>query len=86
MIYDNLESEISNALPQLHPFTGFDTCSYKFNIGRVYVFKNFCKDPSSLIFIKILRLIITMIEKFAHKAKVFVQTIIYNEKYVSIRA
>lgn len=86
MIYDNLESEISNALPQLHPFTGFDTCSYKFNIGRVYVFKTFCKDPSSLIFIKILRLIITMTEKFAHKAKVFVQTIIHNEKYVSIRA
>ena len=37
MIYENLGSEISDALPQIHAKS-----SYKFSVGKVYVFKQVC--------------------------------------------
>ena len=39
-------------LPRLHVFSGSETISYKFTVGKVHVFKKICKDPSSLTLIK----------------------------------
>ena len=49
MIYDNLESEISDFLPQLHPITRSDNMSYKFNVEKVNVFKRFVKIFPALL-------------------------------------
>lgn len=40
----------------------------------------FCKDPSSLTLIKIIEMNITFTEEIVQKAKIFVQTIMYNRE------
>ena len=63
--------------------------SYKFNFEKVHVFKNACRDSSSLPLIKMLGSNFAMIEEIYQKVKVFFQTIMYNEKlyenYLSTR-
>ena len=41
MIYDNLESEVSDSLPQLYAVSGCNTTSYKSNVRKVPVLKKF---------------------------------------------
>ena len=47
---------------------------YKFNVGKVNVFVKVCKDTSSLSWIKILGLNITLFEEIVVMGKTFVQT------------
>ena len=71
-------------LPMVTP-----TTSYKFNVGKVHVFKKVFKHLSGLLLIKILGSNILMTERIVQKTKIFVQAIMYNKKlhknYVSIR-
>ena len=87
--YDNLGSEISDVVPEMHAITGYKTTSYKFYVENVHFFRIVCKGPSSLILIKMLGLNTALIEKLSKRQKIFVQTIIYkgnlNENYLSIR-
>ena len=53
--------------------------SCNFNVGKVHVLKNIFNDPSSLTVIKMLGLNIIKTKEVVQRAKVFVQTIIYNE-------
>ena len=46
--------------------------SYKFNVGKVNVFVKVCKDTSSLSWIKILGLNITLFEEIVVMGKTFV--------------
>ena len=46
MIYDNLVSEISDFVQELHGTTICDTTSYKTNVEIVHVFKNVYNDSS----------------------------------------
>ena len=62
MIYDNLESEISDIVPELHGVTGCDTTLYKFHVEKTNVFKNVYKLSFSLTLFKMLRLNITLAE------------------------
>ena len=80
IIYNNLRSEMSDFVPGLHVITGCDTTSYKFNGEMVQIFKKICKDPSSIIWINMLGMNITVTEKLSKRWKVFVQTITYNGK------
>ena len=77
-----MESEISDVVPTLHVITGYGTTSYKFNVEKVQFSKkrSVYKEPSSLTFIKMLRLNITLIEKLSKRQKIFVEAIIYNGK------
>ena len=54
-----------------------ETTLYKINVEKVHGFKKVCKDPSSLILIK---MNITLTEKLSSRQKIFVQTINYKRK------
>ena len=69
--------KISNVVPELHAMTVSETTLYKINVEKVHVFKKVCKDPSSLILIK---MNITLTEKLSSRQKIFVQTINYKRK------
>ena len=76
MIYDNSGSEIFDVLPQVHVITTSD----KLLVGKVFVFKEVCKNPSSLAFIKFIGLNILMTEKTIQNAKISIQTTILNNR------
>lgn len=46
MIYDNLVSETSDVVQELHATTSCDTTSCKINVEKVHVFKNVYEDSS----------------------------------------
>lgn len=66
---NNLVRELSHVPPQLHSITSCDTTSYKFNVGKVCVFKKVYKDPFSLTAIRMLGLSIIMTEDIFQKPK-----------------
>ena len=84
MIYNNLESEISDVVPELLAITCCSraTCYtlYQLNAEMVQVLKKVCKDFASFILIKVLGLNITLTEKLSKRQKIFVQTIMFNGK------
>ena len=47
MLYNNLESEISDVLPLLYAITGCNTTSYKCNFGKIRGLKKFIRISSS---------------------------------------
>ena len=66
---NNLVRELSHVPPQLHSIISCDTTSYKFNVGKVCVFKKVYKDPFSLTPIRMLGLTIIMTEDIFQKPK-----------------
>lgn len=66
---NNLVRELSHVPPQLHAIITYDTTSYKFNVGKVCVFKKVYKDPFSLTAIRMLGLSIIMTEDIFQKPK-----------------
>ena len=76
MIYDSLESAISDVVLELQFITGCETTSYKLNVKKVHASKKHYKDPSSLTLIKMLGLNISLTEKLSKRQIIFVQTVI----------
>ena len=62
MIYDSLESAISDVVLELQFITGCDTASYKVNVKKVHASKKHYKDPSRLTLIEMLGLNISLTE------------------------
>ena len=58
---------MSDFVPGLHVITGCDTTSCKFNAEMVQIFKKICKDPSSIIWVKMLGMNITVTEKLSKR-------------------
>ena len=58
---------MSDFVPSLHVITVCDTTSYKFNGEMVQIFKKICKDLSSIIWIKMLGMNITVTEKLSKR-------------------
>ena len=69
MIYVNLGSKVSEVVPELYAINGYGATSYKFNVEKVHIYKNVCKNPFSFTLIKMLRLNIALPEKLS---KIFV--------------
>ena len=64
MIYNNFGSKMSDAFPQLNAITTCEIMSYKINVKKVHIFKKACKDPLSILLMKILGRILLWLKKF----------------------
>ena len=68
---------------------GRNTLSGKLNVKKVHIFKNACRDSSSLTLIEIFQFIITSTQIQSKRSKIIVQGIMYDRKingsYLSIR-